>query len=68
MGEERDPNIVLQDKALLEKEKTLLDKYKSVLQAFLHEHLELQVVAVYTLQVFCYTLEFPKGKNIFLFF
>nr|CAD7414271.1 unnamed protein product [Timema cristinae]CAD7434952.1 unnamed protein product [Timema monikensis] len=49
------------DKALQEKEKTLLEKFKLVLQAFLHEKTDLQVTAVYSLQVYCYTLHFPKG-------
>ncbi|CAG2060866.1 unnamed protein product, partial [Timema podura] len=48
------------DKALQEKEKTLLEKFKLVLQAFLHEKTDLQVTAVYSLQVYCYTLHFPK--------
>ncbi|PSN51862.1 Eukaryotic translation initiation factor 4 gamma 2 [Blattella germanica] len=55
-----DPNIV-PDKALQEKEKALLEKFKLVLQAFLHEQTDLQVMAVYSLQVYCYSLHFPKG-------
>nr|CAD7447176.1 unnamed protein product [Timema bartmani] len=50
------------DKALQEKEKTLLEKFKLVLQAFLHEKTDLQVTAVYSLQVYCYTLHFPKEE------
>lgn len=56
-----DPNTV-PDKALQEKEKALLEKFKLVLQAFLHEQTDLQVVAVYALQVYCYSLHFPKGN------
>jgi len=56
-----DPNTV-PDKALQEKEKTLLEKYKLVLQAFLHEQTDLQVMAVYSLQVYCYSVQFPKGN------
>lgn len=55
-----DPNTV-PDKALQEKEKALLEKYKLVLQAFLHEQTDLQVMAVYSLQVYCYSVQFPKG-------
>lgn len=60
LAEGSDPNTV-PDKALQEKEKALLEKYKLVLKAFLHDHLDLQVTAVYSLQVFCYTNNFPKG-------
>lgn len=56
-----DPNTV-PDKALQEKEKALLEKYKLVLQAFLHEQTDLQVMAVYSLQVYCYSVQFPKGN------
>lgn len=54
-------NGSVHDKAVQEKEKALLERFKSVLQAFLHEDVNLQVTAVYALQVFCYSLEFPKG-------
>jgi hypothetical protein len=57
-----DPNTV-PDKALQEKEKSLLEKFKLVLQAFLHEQTDLQVMAVYSLQVYCYSLHFPKGND-----
>lgn len=50
-----------QDKAVQEKEKALLERFKGVLQAFLHEDINLQVTAVYALQVFCHSLKFPKG-------
>lgn len=49
------------DKASQEKEKILLEKFKPVLQAFLHAHIDLQVVAVYALQVYCFSIDFPKG-------
>uniref|UniRef100_A0A0K8SIQ8 Eukaryotic translation initiation factor 4 gamma 2 n=1 Tax=Lygus hesperus TaxID=30085 RepID=A0A0K8SIQ8_LYGHE len=48
-------------KLLQEKEKILLERFKSVLQAFLHEDINLQVTAVYALQVFCFAIDFPKG-------
>lgn len=50
------------DKTVQEKEKALLEKFKPVLQAFLNAHIDLQVVAIYALQVFCYSLDFPKGN------
>ncbi|XP_035220060.1 eukaryotic translation initiation factor 4 gamma 2-like [Stegodyphus dumicola] len=49
------------DKNLLDKEKEMLEKFKPVFQAFLHEHPELQLVALYALQVHCYNCGFPKG-------
>uniref|UniRef100_A0A069DWX8 Eukaryotic translation initiation factor 4 gamma 2 n=1 Tax=Panstrongylus megistus TaxID=65343 RepID=A0A069DWX8_9HEMI len=54
-------NETVHDKLLQEKEKGLLERFKSVLQAFLHADVNLQVTAVYALQVFCYALDFPKG-------
>jgi len=49
------------DKGLADKEKELLAKYKPVLQAFLHDHTSLQIVAIYALQVLMYSEKFPKG-------
>lgn len=54
------------EKALQEKEQALLERYKLVLQSFLHEKVDLQVVAVYALQVFCHALHFPKGQYFYL--
>jgi translation initiation factor 4G len=52
------------DKPVQEKEQALLERYKLVLQSFLHEKVDLQVVAVYALQVFCHALQFPKGEPL----
>ncbi|KAL0268186.1 UNVERIFIED_CONTAM: hypothetical protein PYX00_010221 [Menopon gallinae] len=60
LPEGSDPNVV-PEKHLIDKEKSLLEKYKPVLGTFLHEKQELQVIAVYSLQVLCYSLKFPKG-------
>lgn len=49
------------DKSLSEKEKECLARFKQVLQAFLHAHNNLQIIAIYALQVFNYTNNFPKG-------
>lgn len=49
------------DKLLVEKEKALLERYCPVLQQFLHDNRDLQLVAIYALQVFCYSVQFPKG-------
>jgi translation initiation factor 4G len=36
--------------------------FQGVLQMFLHEHVDLQIAALYAAQVFCYSHGFPKGK------
>ena len=46
---------------IIDNEKELLTKYQSVLKAFLHEKPSLQLMALYALQSFCFTLNFPKG-------
>ncbi|KAJ8675267.1 hypothetical protein QAD02_011053 [Eretmocerus hayati] len=51
---------VLPDKALQEKEVALLKKYQLMLQNLLPT-IESQVTAVHSLQVFCLSLNFPKG-------
>ncbi|GIX77927.1 eukaryotic translation initiation factor 4 gamma 2 [Caerostris extrusa] len=49
------------EKNILDKEREMLEKFKPVFQAFLHEHPDLQLVALYSLQVHCYNSGFPKG-------
>ncbi|CAL1296001.1 unnamed protein product [Larinioides sclopetarius] len=49
------------EKNILDKEREMLEKFKPVFQAFLHEHPDLQLVALYALQVHCYNYGFPKG-------
>ncbi|XP_031783200.1 eukaryotic translation initiation factor 4 gamma 2 isoform X2 [Nasonia vitripennis] len=51
---------VLPEKALIEKEQALLEKYQRMLQTLLPT-IESQVTAVHSLQVFCLSLNFPKG-------
>nr|XP_061819394.1 eukaryotic translation initiation factor 4 gamma 2-like [Nerophis lumbriciformis] len=48
-------------KEQLDEEKQLLLSFKPVMQKFLHEHIELQVSALYALQVHCNAKHFPKG-------
>lgn len=48
------------DKALIEKEKQTLQKYSAVLNAFLTSA-QLQLKAIYALQVYCHSVDFPKG-------
>lgn len=50
------------DKALIEKEKQTLQKYSAVLNAFL-TNTQLQLIAIYALQVYCHSVDFPKGKR-----
>lgn len=35
--------------------------FQGVLQKFLHDNLKLQIAALYSVQVFCFNLKFPKG-------
>lgn len=49
------------DKTATEKEKQLLDNYRPVLIAFLRGNSDLQLVALFAVQVFCYSVDFPKG-------
>nr|XP_019954444.1 PREDICTED: eukaryotic translation initiation factor 4 gamma 2-like [Paralichthys olivaceus] len=44
-----------------DEEKQLLLSFKQVMQKFLHDHIELQVGALYALQVHCNAKGFPKG-------
>lgn len=57
-------STVIPEKLVTEQEQELLAKFKPVLQAFLHDHIQLQVTAVYALQVFTYTHKFPKGSYL----
>ncbi|KAM6973589.1 eukaryotic translation initiation factor 4 gamma 2b [Aplochiton taeniatus] len=59
--EEDEEQQAAPSKEQLEQEKNLLLPFKPVMQKFLHEHAELQVSALYALQVHCYNTGFPKG-------
>lgn len=48
-------------KEQLDEEKQLLLSLKPVMQKFLHDHTNLQVAALYALQVHCNGHSFPKG-------
>uniref|UniRef100_A0A3P9H1S2 Eukaryotic translation initiation factor 4 gamma 2 n=1 Tax=Oryzias latipes TaxID=8090 RepID=A0A3P9H1S2_ORYLA len=60
MAEGDDP-LTAPSKEQLEQEKNLLLAFKPVMQKFLHDHTELQVSALYALQVHCNASGFPKG-------
>lgn len=60
---ECDDQLAAPSKELLEQEKQLLLAFKPVMQKFLHDHTELQVSALYALQVHCNASCFPKGKR-----
>ncbi|XP_037827694.1 eukaryotic translation initiation factor 4 gamma 2 [Lucilia sericata] len=49
------------DKATIQKEESLLHKYCQILKSFLGHSIELQLIAIYALQVFCVNENFPKG-------
>ncbi|KAG9331363.1 hypothetical protein JZ751_019342, partial [Albula glossodonta] len=48
-------------KEQLEQERGMLLAFKPVMQKFLHDHVDLQVSALYALQVHCSGHSFPKG-------
>ncbi len=56
-----DEQLAAPSKEQLEQEKQLLLAFKPVMQKFLHDHTELQVSALYALQVHCNASAFPKG-------
>lgn len=58
---EADEQLSSPSKEQLDQEKQLLFAFKPVLQKFLHDHVELQVSALYALQVHCNAKAFPKG-------
>lgn len=60
---ECDDQLSAPSKEQLEQEKQLLLAFKPVMQKFLHDHTELQVSALYALQVHCNTSAFPKGTQ-----
>lgn len=55
------------DKAAIDKEKEMLEKYKGVLQRFLLDKINLQMVAIYAIQVLGYNRQFPKGLMLRMF-
>ncbi|XP_071956220.1 eukaryotic translation initiation factor 4 gamma 2-like [Antedon mediterranea] len=58
---------VVPEKVVQEKEKVLLDKFKPLLQRFVHENVNLQMVALYALQTLCFQENFPKGMLLRFF-
>ncbi|XP_070199446.1 eukaryotic translation initiation factor 4 gamma 2-like, partial [Littorina saxatilis] len=66
LAEGADPNAT-PDKPLMDKEKDLLEKLKGVIQKFLLEHIDLQVAALYAVQVFSHNNNFPKGMLLRFF-
>ncbi|KAJ8393135.1 hypothetical protein AAFF_G00068180 [Aldrovandia affinis] len=60
MGEDIE-QLSAPSKEQLDQEKQLLLAFKPVMQKFLHDHVDLQVSALYALQVHCKTSDFPKG-------
>ncbi|MEE6498800.1 hypothetical protein FKM82_003235 [Ascaphus truei] len=65
-SEESDLSAV-PSKEQLDQEKLLLLSFKPVMQKFLHDHVDLQVSALYALQVHCYSKTFPKGMLLRFF-
>lgn len=50
------------DKLTIQKEESLFEKYCQILKSFLGHSSDLQLIAIYALQVFCVNESFPKGK------
>ncbi|XP_034108120.1 eukaryotic translation initiation factor 4 gamma 2 [Drosophila albomicans] len=48
------------EKSITQKEQAMLETYSQMLQTFLSQN-ELQLMALYALQLFCYNESFPKG-------
>ncbi|CAL8260693.1 unnamed protein product [Merluccius merluccius] len=61
IAEGDDDQLSAPTKDQLEQEKALLLAFKPVMQKFLHDHTQLQVGALYALQVHCNASGFPKG-------
>ncbi|KAJ0041732.1 hypothetical protein NL108_010573, partial [Boleophthalmus pectinirostris] len=59
--EDDEEQLAAPSKEQLDEEKTLLLSFKPVMQKFLHDHVDLQVSALYALQVHCNSKSFPKG-------
>uniref|UniRef100_A0A8C1ZSN7 Eukaryotic translation initiation factor 4 gamma 2 n=1 Tax=Cyprinus carpio TaxID=7962 RepID=A0A8C1ZSN7_CYPCA len=59
--DEDDEQLASPSKEQLDQEKQLLLFFKPVMQKFLHDHADLQVSALYALQVHCNASAFPKG-------
>ncbi|XP_075166704.1 N-acetyltransferase 1, partial [Haematobia irritans] len=49
------------DKATIQKEESLFENYCQILKSFLGQSIDLQLLAIYALQVFCVNENFPKG-------
>lgn len=50
------------EKSVTQKEQAMLETYSQMLQTFLGQN-ELQLMALYALQLFCYNENFPKGST-----
>ncbi|VVC30529.1 Hypothetical protein CINCED_3A005143 [Cinara cedri] len=48
-------------KSDLEKEKSLLEKFKPIMRTFFDNRIDLQMNSIYALQMYFYSLDFPKG-------
>ncbi len=60
---EDDDQLSAPTKEQLDQEKQLLLAFKPVMQKFLHDHVDLQVSALYALQMHCNVHAFPKGMT-----
>jgi len=51
------------EKLAKEKEKEFLMKYKPIFNEFLHDHVDLQIIAIYALQASWFAMGSPKGTH-----
>jgi len=58
---------VIPDKSLIEAEKEMLTQFQGVLRKFIQDRHDLQLIAVYALQVLCNEMNFPRGMLLRLF-
>ena len=61
LAEEKDLSIK-PEKEVTEKEKDIICQMKEIIKTFLGGDSNMQLEAIYALQIFCFEKNFPKGK------
>lgn len=57
----QESNKLEEERKRVDKEKEIFTKYCPVLHAFLHSNIDLQLIAIYAIQVYWYDIGYPKG-------
>ena len=60
-ADDEEEQLAAPTKEQMDQEKQMLQDFKPVAQKFLHDQVDLQVCALYALQVHCNSKAFPKG-------